>query len=250
MTPRGATSSRTRAFTLIEVLVVVAIIALLITILLPSLKRARELSRATVCGTRLGQVFKGTLMYTHSNQDRLPYFGWISGRPTDAEWWPTQIARFVGNEYEVYLCPGDPKPFTIDVIYANGSIRMPRSTDQAIVPLKLTWRSACDTLMDTPKGRVPRKLTSWTRPSSAILLVESSSKINSTHGNMNLECFRFKDHLRHLTNVDVLKKQPELVTPWQRHVGKTNLLFIDGHVDRMIPEKVSRLAENQEQYLN
>ena len=50
-------------FTLIEVLVVVAIIALLVAILLPSLSRARENSRRVVCLSNLGQLHKGNVFY-------------------------------------------------------------------------------------------------------------------------------------------------------------------------------------------
>ncbi len=58
---------RTRGFTLIELLVVIAIIALLIAILLPSLARARELSKRTVCGTQLKAVGSAAVMYGNDN---------------------------------------------------------------------------------------------------------------------------------------------------------------------------------------
>ena len=61
-----------RGFTLIELLVVVAIIALLISILLPSLNRAREQARRTVCG---GSNVRGYLqvmtMYATDSNDVL-----------------------------------------------------------------------------------------------------------------------------------------------------------------------------------
>ena len=68
-------SHRDRGFTLIEILVVVAIIALLISILLPSLARAREQSRATVCLSSLRQhgiAFSG---YSADNRAVLPWAG-------------------------------------------------------------------------------------------------------------------------------------------------------------------------------
>jgi len=58
---------RTKGFTLIELLVVIAIIALLIAILLPSLARARELSKRTVCGTNLKAVGSASVMYGNDN---------------------------------------------------------------------------------------------------------------------------------------------------------------------------------------
>ena len=69
------TTHRRRGFTLIELLVVVAIIALLIAILLPSLARARESAKLTVCQTRLRSWAQGFNLYAHLNNDTLPFDG-------------------------------------------------------------------------------------------------------------------------------------------------------------------------------
>ena len=57
---------------MIELLVVVAIISLLISILTPSLSRARQQAKSAVCMTRLSEFMKGLVMYGSDNDHVLP----------------------------------------------------------------------------------------------------------------------------------------------------------------------------------
>jgi prepilin-type N-terminal cleavage/methylation domain-containing protein/prepilin-type processing-associated H-X9-DG protein len=61
-----------RGFTLIEILVVIAIIAVLVAILLPSLMHAREGSRHVKCVSNLRQIGTGLTLYTNDNRDIYP----------------------------------------------------------------------------------------------------------------------------------------------------------------------------------
>lgn len=68
----GAGRGWRHGFTLIEVLVVVAILALLVSVLLPSLVRARESARAAQCQSNLKQMGSGITMYTVDSRSYLP----------------------------------------------------------------------------------------------------------------------------------------------------------------------------------
>ncbi|MCB9850316.1 MAG: prepilin-type N-terminal cleavage/methylation domain-containing protein [Phycisphaerales bacterium] len=80
MARHDAQRERLRAFTLVELLVVISIIALLIAILLPSLKKARAQGKTTVCLSQLHTLGQGLAMYAMDNNDvlvpcRMPNLG-------------------------------------------------------------------------------------------------------------------------------------------------------------------------------
>ena len=68
------------AFTLVELLVVISIIALLASFLLPGLSRAREYAYFTTCKSTLRQIGIGLTIYAGDNRGKMPEAYWRCSR--------------------------------------------------------------------------------------------------------------------------------------------------------------------------
>jgi prepilin-type N-terminal cleavage/methylation domain-containing protein/prepilin-type processing-associated H-X9-DG protein len=102
---------RHRAFSLIEILVVIGIITVLIAILLPTLHRARQQALTVKCRSNLRQIGQALLLYSQHNNDWIypPNHGVLPGRPKE-EFWPNLVFKPAVWNPPILLCPADNEP--------------------------------------------------------------------------------------------------------------------------------------------
>ena len=142
---RGHMKRRQQAFTLVELLVVIGIIALLISILLPALSKAMANGRKVKCQANMRSIGQALFAYANDNQGILPPAiidndGKVSKYP-DGEYWANLLVRgkYVSAPNAVNSSPSETSVF-----------RCPDGIDEIMDPTGYEWHKGGDHAMTPP----------------------------------------------------------------------------------------------------
>ncbi|HLH53941.1 MAG TPA: type II secretion system protein [Verrucomicrobiae bacterium] len=92
--------ARTAAFTLVELLVVISIIAILLALLMPSIARAKLKANQTSCLNKMRQLTMAATMYSNDHDEEFP------PRRLTTNAWPHKLKPYYLN-WQILACPSD-----------------------------------------------------------------------------------------------------------------------------------------------
>ncbi|MCA9206865.1 MAG: DUF1559 domain-containing protein [Planctomycetales bacterium] len=137
--PQNASTRSTRAFTLVELLVVIAVIGLLILLLLPAVRSSNEAARRSSCSNNLKQLALAIHNFHDQHGNLPPAMGAAGDRAAE---WSGETSRLSGF---VWLLPYFEQQELWDEIVAaakSDSLGVPLPDDEVFEP----WRRPIDTL--------------------------------------------------------------------------------------------------------
>lgn len=227
-----------RRFTLIELIIVVAIMMILCSLLLPALGNARQMARTGVCLSNQRQIGQAVMMYTDDNGGYLPQVGYLGRYVVDLQpYLPLKnssvyiagISSYAAtaNLNQVYFCPNTLTPANLSPCWTIG---------KAVAPLYLTNYIPTSRYSST----VLNNLGGWCVVYSDIVsesrrvdTLKSGSALLSEQDYYNANgtityCASWMLGGAYTANYPSQSKYTAIA--WNHHRRAANALFLDGHV--------------------
>jgi len=225
-----------KAFTLIEVLVVVAIIALLVAILMPSLKRVRDQARRAACASNLHQIGNGLVAYGLQNREKLPptwttytnsidvpnLAGFFEPRnPFGAPKYTNALQKYIGSQ--VWSCPANGKPpLGLANPVGEDAWFYPAGSDFKYggTQYYLAWGVGIVDQRRLEAGSVPERQYPWAAPTT-------NEKDRRAWWVGDFAFTALEPSFHSSNHISMTRKVGDDVT----HAAGGNFLFVDGHVE-------------------
>jgi prepilin-type processing-associated H-X9-DG protein/prepilin-type N-terminal cleavage/methylation domain-containing protein len=151
---------RRRAFTLVELLVVIGIITLLIAMLLPAVPLVRERGRQTQCLAQLRSIGTAAQMHTMEHRGYLPAAGW-QWAPVGGVLNPKGLLDEDERKYDYLTDAGIKRPLPLTVALAHYLNVTVRTGSRADLEADLESSDALRRLFYCPSQ--PEPLAGWTQ---------------------------------------------------------------------------------------
>jgi prepilin-type processing-associated H-X9-DG protein/prepilin-type N-terminal cleavage/methylation domain-containing protein len=212
---------RNRAYTLVEMLVVIGVIGILVSILVPVLARARASAARAACANNMRQLSAAYVIYANANRDTPPgaanlravlvdaWVHWQRTRRIDESALAAHLSVRGGGLEALLRCPLAPPP-----MLRPGSplCRITYSMNTGL------WRGYW-------QGEPRLKVTQVRNPSAKALLYDEDAQVDD-----GAFWYEFGDVL---TN---------------RHDGRGNIAYFDGHVEPQLPRVAHERQSNDPRY--